>query len=96
MKRSAANSLDAFHGPVREWFEGVFPAPTPPQILGWPAIARGDSTLILLLPGNNHTPAAWMMMRAPPQILFPARVTSNERYRVTSDERRRCRWPLGR
>ena len=60
MKRSAANSLDAFHAPVREWFEAVFPAPTPPQVLGWPAIARGESTLILAPTGTGKTLAAFL------------------------------------
>src|SRR5215831_1868496 len=63
-------SLDLFHGSVRSWFEAVFPAPTRPQRLGWPAIARGDSTLILAPTGTGKTLAAFLwaidrMMFAP-------------------------------
>ncbi|MEY2411407.1 MAG: ATP-dependent helicase Lhr and Lhr-like helicase, partial [Acidobacteriaceae bacterium] len=41
------DALEIFHPAVREWFEAVFPAPTRPQTMGWPSIARGESTLIL-------------------------------------------------
>ncbi len=40
-------ALDLFHPAVRRWFKESFNAPTPPQILGWPPIARGENTLIL-------------------------------------------------
>lgn len=49
-----------FHGPVLEWFEAVFPAPTKPQVQGWPAIARGESTLILAPTGTGKTLAAFL------------------------------------
>src|SRR5579863_8693847 len=55
-----SDPLAAFHAPVREWFEAVFPAPTPPQELGWPAISRGDSTLILAPTGTGKTLAAFL------------------------------------
>src|SRR5215472_11243672 len=57
--------LTIFHSAVREWFASVFPAPTRPQTLGWPAIARGDSTLILAPTGTSKTLAAflWCMNR---------------------------------
>src|SRR4051794_16454145 len=54
------NPLAAFHRAVREWFEAVFPEPTQPQQLGWPAIARGDSTLILAPTGTGKTLAAFL------------------------------------
>ncbi|HKE84940.1 MAG TPA: DEAD/DEAH box helicase [Vicinamibacterales bacterium] len=57
MKRSP---LDLFHPAVREWFSGAFPAPTTPQQLGWPAIARGESTLILAPTGSGKTLAAFL------------------------------------
>ena len=56
----ADRPLDVFHAPVREWFEAVFPAPTRPQRLGWPAIGRGDSTLILAPTGTGKTLAAFL------------------------------------
>ena len=45
---------------MREWFSGAFEAPTRPQTLGWPAIARGDSTLILAPTGSGKTLAAFL------------------------------------
>jgi len=52
--------LDLFHASVREWFAASFPSPTRPQELGWPAIARGDSTLILAPTGSGKTLAAFL------------------------------------
>src|ERR1700722_4752720 len=49
-----------FAAPVREWFEAVFAAPTRPQLQGWPAIARGESTLILAPTGTGKTLAAFL------------------------------------
>jgi len=37
---SARPEISLFHAALREWFVSVFPAPTRPQALGWPAIAR--------------------------------------------------------
>ena len=52
--------LALFHPPVRAWFDAVFPAPTRPQQLGWPVIARGESTLILAPTGTGKTLAAFL------------------------------------
>src|ERR1700736_5572527 len=52
--------LQLFHSPVRAWFEAVSPAPPRPQQLGGPAIARGDSTLILAPTGTGKTLAAFL------------------------------------
>jgi len=38
--------MQPFHPAVRDWFAGVFGTPTLAQELGWPAIARGDWTLM--------------------------------------------------
>jgi hypothetical protein len=43
----AANALDVFHPPTRAWFERSFPSPTAAQRLAWPALATGESTLLL-------------------------------------------------
>ena len=59
MTRASA-PLSLFHPAVREWFSGVFEAPTRPQRLGWPAIARGESTLILAPTGSGKTLAAFL------------------------------------
>jgi ATP-dependent Lhr-like helicase len=57
----AANRvLELFHPAVREWFAASFAAPTRPQQLGWPAIARGDSTLILAPTGSGKTLTAFL------------------------------------
>ena len=52
--------LETFHPAVREWFTNAFPSPTTPQKLGWPAIAGGESTLILAPTGSGKTLAAFL------------------------------------
>jgi len=52
--------LSHFHPAVREWFTGVFAGATRPQTFGWPAISRGDSTLILAPTGTGKTLAAFL------------------------------------
>ena len=66
-RRDAA--LELFHPAVAEWFRASFAVPTPPQVLGWPAIARGDSTLILAPTGSGKTLTAflWCINR----LMFP-------------------------
>ena len=40
---------------MREWFASSFPAPTAPQVLGWPHIAAGEHTLICAPTGSGKT-----------------------------------------
>ena len=56
----SAAVLTQFHPAVAEWFQASFEAPTPPQAQGWPAIARGDSTLILAPTGSGKTLTAFL------------------------------------
>ena len=58
--RASSDPLAPFHPAVREWFTRSFDAPTRPQTLGWPAIARGDSTLILSPTGSGKTLTAFL------------------------------------
>jgi ATP-dependent Lhr-like helicase len=79
LNRSATLDGALFQAPVREWFEAVFAAPTRPQLQGWPAIARGESTLILAPTGTGKTLAAflWCINR----LMFTS----------APDKQRRCR-----
>ncbi|MFN2446432.1 MAG: DEAD/DEAH box helicase [Vicinamibacterales bacterium] len=55
-----ADGLHLFHPAVATWFRRAFEAPTRPQRLGWPAIARGDSALVLAPTGTGKTLAAFL------------------------------------
>jgi ATP-dependent Lhr-like helicase len=53
-------ALSLFHPITAKWFRAVFDAPTAPQVEGWPAIARGESTLILAPTGTGKTLTAFL------------------------------------
>lgn len=53
-------ALKLFHPITAKWFRAVFEAPTAPQVEGWPAIARGESTLILAPTGTGKTLTAFL------------------------------------
>ena len=57
---SPTDPLASFHPAVKAWFNAVFTEATRPQVLGWPAIARGDSTLILAPTGTGKTLTAFL------------------------------------
>jgi ATP-dependent Lhr-like helicase len=56
----APDPLACFHPVTADWFRAVFDAPTAPQRMGWPAIARGESALILAPTGTGKTLAAFL------------------------------------
>jgi ATP-dependent Lhr-like helicase len=53
-------ALGLFHPVTAQWFRDVFGTPTAPQVEGWPAIAKGDSTLILAPTGTGKTLTAFL------------------------------------
>src|SRR6202035_328348 len=73
-------ALALFHPITAKWFRAVFDAPTAPQLEGWPAIARGESTLILAPTGTGKTLTAFLwcldklMMRTAPAAAEGCRV----------------------
>ncbi len=59
-RAAAEQALGLFHPITAQWFRAVFDGPTAPQIEGWPAIARGESTLILAPTGTGKTLTAFL------------------------------------
>jgi len=74
------DALALFHPAVARWFRASFAAPTRVQRLGWPAIARGESTLMLAPTGSGKTLAAflWCLNR----LMFDAAPARGARCRV--------------
>jgi ATP-dependent Lhr-like helicase len=56
-----ASPLDLFTPSVASWFRAALGEPTRAQALGWPPIARGESTLLLAPTGSGKTLAAFLV-----------------------------------
>ncbi len=69
-----------FRPAVREWFAETFDAPTRAQRFGWPAIVKGESTLILAPTGSGKTLAAFLA--AIDRLMFAPVPPKAERCRV--------------
>src|SRR6516225_3344605 len=52
--------LQNFHPLIGRWFQESFPAPTEAQRLGWPAIQKGQDTLVAAPTGSGKTLAAFL------------------------------------
>src|SRR5215204_5006694 len=85
--------LSLFLPPVQQWFRTTLGEPTAPQRMGWPAIAAGQSTLILAPTGSGKTLAAFLsclndLWRQPPsgrgvRVLYvsPLKALNNDVHR---------------
>jgi ATP-dependent Lhr-like helicase len=103
-QESAAASdaaLALFHPITAKWFRAVFDAPTAPQVEGWPAIARGESTLILAPTGTGKTLTAFLwcldklMMQTSPEAGRGCRVVYLSPLKaLAADVERNLRSPL--
>jgi ATP-dependent Lhr-like helicase len=80
MPKNPSAPLESFHPAVQQWFTAVFAEATPPQIMGWPAIARGDSTLILAPTGTGKTLAAFLW--AINRLMFSPVPAAEQRCRI--------------
>src|ERR1043166_9972488 len=72
--------MQPFHPPVRHWFTSVFHTPTKAQAIGWPAIARGDWTLIFAPTGSGKALTAFLW--ALDRLMFAPRPPKERRCRV--------------
>jgi ATP-dependent helicase Lhr and Lhr-like helicase len=98
---ASEDGLNLFHPAVRQWFEAAFPTPTLAQRLSWPAIARGESTLLLAPTGSGKTLAAflWCLNRfmfspPPPKALRCRALYISPLKALAVDVERNLRTPL--
>jgi ATP-dependent Lhr-like helicase len=77
---AVSDSLALFQPCVAEWFRHALGEPTKAQVLGWPPIARGESTLLLAPTGSGKTLAAFLV--AIDRLIREAPRAKRERTRV--------------
>src|SRR2546429_7720830 len=94
--------LASFNEATRAWFAATFAAPTRAQELAWPAIAAGDSALVLAPTGSGKTLAAFlaaidrlMFGAAPPKPATPLLYVSPPKAPAVGIERNLPAPPLG-
>src|ERR1700735_700364 len=61
VEQAGASALAWAHPVVQEWFLTKFGSATEPQEEGWPAILRGETTLISAPTGSGKTLAAFLV-----------------------------------
>ena len=95
--------LELFHPVTAAWFRAVFERPTAPQLQGWPAIARGESTLIFAPTGTGKTLTAFlwcidrlMLRDAPPEEEACRVIYISPLKALAVDVERNLRSPSGR
>ncbi len=101
LRAASEAALALFHPITAQWFRAVFEAPTAPQVEGWPAIARGESTLILAPTGTGKTLTAFLwcldklMLRTAPDAAEGCRVVYISPLKaLAADVERNLRSPL--
>lgn len=60
MATDDSSVLNVFHPAVKAWFSQSFSSPTLAQTLGWPALVKNESTLILAPTGSGKTLTAFL------------------------------------
>src|SRR6516225_9219099 len=101
VRTAAEDALCWFHPVTARWFREALGEPTAPQVEGWPAIARGESTLILAPTGTGKTLTAFLwcldrlMMRSAPEAEQGCRVVYISPLKaLAADVERNLRSPL--
>src|ERR1700735_2504685 len=61
VEQAGASALGWAHPVVQEWFLSRFGSATEPQEQGWPAILRGETTLISAPTGSGKTLAPFLV-----------------------------------